>query len=59
MEIGRFFLRSLMSLWRAVKYWDPKCWVVVGDSLLFVVISMILINVSRYICVVHFVVCFS
>ena len=49
MDIGRFFLRSLVSLYNAVKYWDPKFSVVVGDSLLFVVMSSILMNVSRYI----------
>ena len=41
MEIGRFFLRSLMSLQSAVKHCDPKFNEVVGDSSLLVVMSRI------------------
>ena len=47
MDVGRFFFRSLVSLCSAVKYCDPKFSVAVGDSSLFVVMSRILMNVSR------------
>ena len=51
MDIGRFFFKPLLSLCSAVKYWDPKCQVVVGDNwLLFVVMSIIFRNMSRYVC---------
>ena len=49
MEIGRFFLRSLVSLHRAVKHCDPKERVVVGERWLFVVMSMSLMSVSRHV----------
>ena len=47
MDMGRFFDRSLASLCSAVKYWELKLSVVVGDSWLDVVRVRILMNVSR------------
>ena len=47
MEFGRFFSRSFLSLYDAVKYCDPKFIVVVGDSWLFVVVSSISIALNR------------
>ena len=43
MDIGCFFFWSLVSLYNAVKYCEPKSSVVVGDSWLFVVMSSIFI----------------
>ena len=54
MEIGRFFLRSLVSLCDAVKCCDPKLRVVVGESCLFVAMSRILMSVSRQMHVLSF-----
>jgi hypothetical protein len=49
MEIGRFFFRSLMSLWSAVKHCDPKFDEVVGGSSLLVVMLRIWMKVSGHV----------
>ena len=48
MDIGRFFFKSLVSLYNAVKYCDPKFVEVAGDNSLLVVMSSIWMKVSRY-----------